>query len=119
MNKKTTAAKLFLISQDHSKDIGLKLLEMLKELDLLDSKELIEEYYNLVHKRSKIAQVMSAKKLNEEQKSEIKAKITKMFGDNLIFIFQIDKSLIDGLKIVVDDNVIDQSIKSDLEELTL
>lgn len=55
--------------------------------------------------------------LEEKQREELKVKLKKMYNKEIIFNEIIDKSIIGGVYVRVGDDVIDQTIKSKLEEM--
>ena len=65
------------------------------------------------------AQVISAYAVNATQKKSIAAVLKKRLGREVTITTQTDKSLLGGVIIRVGDRVIDGSVKSQLEKITL
>ena len=77
-------------------------------------KELVAEERNL-----KNITVASSYKIDKEQLEEIEAALVKRLKAEINISTEIDKTLIGGLKISYDDQVIDLSIKNKLEKLKI
>ena len=75
-------------------------------------KELVAKEKNL-----KNITVASSYRIDKEQLKQIEAALTKRMKAEVSIVTEIDKSLIGGLKISYDDQVIDLSIKNKLEKL--
>ncbi len=63
------------------------------------------------------AHIESAYPLSEEQKDEIKSKLSGNLNKQVIVESSIDKSLIGGLKITVDGHVIDGTIRKNIDDM--
>ena len=61
--------------------------------------------------------VASSYRIDKEQLKQIEAALKKRMKAEVSIVTEIDKSLIGGLKISYDDQVIDLSIKNKLEKL--
>ena len=75
-------------------------------------KELVAKEKNL-----KNITVASSYRIDKEQLKQIEAALAKRMKAEVSIVTEIDKSLIGGLKISYDDQVIDLSIKNKLEKL--
>ena len=75
-------------------------------------KELVAKEKNL-----KNITVASSYRIDKEQLKQIEAALKKRMKAEVSVVTEIDKSLIGGLKISYDDQVIDLSIKNKLEKL--
>ena len=75
-------------------------------------KELVAKEKNL-----KNITVASSYRIDKEQLTQIEAALKKRMKAEVSIVTEIDKSLIGGLKISYDDQVIDLSIKNKLEKL--
>ena len=75
-------------------------------------KELVAKEKNLKNIR-----VASSYRIDKEQLKQIEAALKKRMKAEVSIVTEIDKSLIGGLKISYDDQVIDLSIKNKLEKL--
>jgi F-type H+-transporting ATPase subunit delta len=63
------------------------------------------------------ADVTSAVELAEKDKEALRSSLRKQYGDDLIFSFNVDPSLMGGLRVRVGDRLIDTSIASRLATL--
>lgn len=95
---------LFLLSE--KKRLGL-LAEILQKFD-----ELL-----LLHRNQVMAEVVSASTLAENQLSAIKNNIEKMTSKKVLINSKKDKSLIGGFTVKIEDIIIDNSIRYQLEKL--
>ena len=77
-------------------------------------KELVAKEKNL-----KNITVASSYRIDKEQLKQIEAALKKRMKAEVSIVTEIDKSLIGGLKISYDDQVIDLSIKNKLEKLKI
>ena len=64
-----------------------------------------------------IAQVKSVIPLSEYQANKLTENLEKKFNKKIILKQEIDKSIIGGLYVVVGDEVIDGSVKSQLQQI--
>ena len=65
------------------------------------------------------AQVISAEKMTKAQEEALKQQLKKNLGQDISFEVEVDPELLGGLKVKVGSKVIDSSIKTKLENLTL
>lgn len=63
------------------------------------------------------AVIISAAPLNDRQINDIKEKVEKKFNKTVEISTQIDESLLGGFRIMVDDMVIDYSVKRTLRQM--
>lgn len=89
------------------KDRILYLREKLKQMEEIYLKRINRTY----------AHVKSVVPLNEEQVEKLTKKLENKFNTQIILDQQIDKSIIGGLYIRVGDHIIDDTIKSKLDEM--
>ena len=82
-------------------------------------KECIEEFIDLENmlEKSVAADVYSSVELSDEQKEKLTQKLETKFGKKVLATFEVDKSLIGGIKIVMEDEVLDGSIEKRLKDL--
>ena len=94
-----------------------KLRETENRLRLLE--KVLENFKNLValEKNQKNVTVASSFSLDQDQIERIKAALQKRTGSEINVSAEIDKSLIGGIKISYEDQVIDLSLKNKLEAL--
>ncbi len=92
------------------------LFVLLKErhLNLLD--DIIVEFEHIVRRgpEARVARVISAVPLTEEEKAQVRERLIKRFGGDLEFDFRVDPRILGGLVIKVGDEVIDGSLASKL-----
>jgi F-type H+-transporting ATPase subunit delta len=63
------------------------------------------------------ADITSAIELSEKDKEALRSNLRKQYGEDLIFSFSVDPSLMGGLRVRVGDRLIDTSIASRLAAL--
>lgn len=117
-DQKKTAVEL--IFKDKVQDLTLKLFELLSKKDreslFEDISKNFIELYNL-HKRIIEVGVTSAKELESAQLEALKKNIERTTGKKVEFKAEVDEELIGGLKIRIDDTVVDGSVKFKLNQL--
>ncbi len=101
-------------SEDEVKEIIAKFVANLKKEGLLNkSKEIIAEFKNIYNQEQKIlpVRVISAHKLTKEEKNNLREKLKNKYQVREVELTnQIDPSLQGGFKLIVDENVIDESV---------
>ncbi|MCL2564966.1 MAG: ATP synthase F1 subunit delta [Defluviitaleaceae bacterium] len=95
----------------------LRLLVERGRADILST--VIDEYMKLVDERNNVifAEVVSAEKLSEEQLERIKSMLMSKFKKEIRLEEEIDTSVIAGFKVYIGDNLIDTSIKKDINDM--
>ncbi len=63
------------------------------------------------------AEIVSAVELSDKVKESIRKQLTAEYGENLIFEFRVDPTLLGGFRIRVGDRLIDNSVASRLQAL--
>ena len=71
------------------------------------------------HKGEVTAEVTSAQMLTKAQTDALKKKLKKSLGQDIIFDVKVDETLLGGLRVQVGSRVIDSSLKTKLDNLTL
>jgi len=79
----------------------------------------IDEYIKLVDERNNViqAEVVSAEKLSEVQLDRIKSMLMDKFKKEIRLEEEIDPSVIAGFRVYVGDDLIDTSIKKDIDDI--
>lgn len=93
---------------------------VLKEFgDLAKLPEIEREFYNLerLAKRIKIVEIQTARPLGQAQEQKILEQLNKYIGAQVELKKQIEKKLIGGTVIRIDDEIIDGSVKRTLKDL--
>ncbi len=77
---------------------------------------LIEEFFELkrLHENSIIAEVTSAIPLTEEQKQRLEGKLYASYGKNIVAVYNLDRSILGGMKIEIDGKTLDGSMAKKL-----
>lgn len=113
-----------IINNVFSNQINEKLINFLKVL--IDKKrfyelnEIIEAYSNKVDEIHNIkrVEVVSAVDVSDDKKQKLVEKLQNKLQKTVIANWHTDKSIIGGLVIKIDDDVIDNSLKNKLENLS-
>ncbi len=97
----------------------LKVLEKNKRFSNLAS--IISQFINInSQKRGDVlADVTSADKLNDEQKTNITNQLKNILGDKLSLNFDVDKNIIGGLIVKVGSKMIDTSLINKINKLKI
>ena len=99
---------------------SLKILDYLVDKDrLLHIKEIYEEYSKIYYEKHKklIVTAIFPKELTEAQKEKLTQNLKKLKGKDVVIHYRIDESLIGGGLIRINDEVIDGSIKTQLNSI--
>ena len=116
--------KYEIIDSVFSKQVNDKIINFLK---VLISKKRFQELNNIVQAYSdeldkinniKRAEVISAVELSKEQMQKLTKKLQNKLKKNVVIKSSLDKNIIGGLIIKIDDDVIDNSLKNKLENLS-
>ena len=81
--------------------------------------EIIDEFEKLKDEREGIvrARVVSAEKLAEAEHRRIRLMLMGRFKKNIVLIEEINPSIIAGFKVYVGDDLIDSSVKKDIDDI--
>lgn len=99
---------------------SLKILDYLIDKDrLLHIKEIYEEYSKIYYEKHKklIVTAIFPKELTEAQKEKLTENLKKLKGKDVVIHYRIDENLIGGGLIRINDEVIDGSIKTQLNSI--
>jgi F-type H+-transporting ATPase subunit delta len=123
ISNNSIAEAIYLASKD-SKDEGQffhKVVQFLARKRLLSKwKDILAHLNNIINEEEgRIAvKVSSQRKLNESTKKEIIQSLSKRYGNKTITLDEkLDEKLLGGLKLEVNDEVIDLTIKNKLGKL--
>lgn len=96
----------------------LKLLTDKNKFSIFD--DVLEAYNKLIDSIDNIKRisVTSAVTMPEDAKSRLKQKLEEKLKANVVLDLNINKDIIAGLVIKIDDNIIDMSLKHKLEDLS-
>ena len=99
---------------------SLKILDYLVDKDrLLHIKEIYEEYSKIYYEKHKklIVTAIFPKELTEAEKEKLTENLKKLKGKDVVIHYRIDEKLIGGGLIRINDEVIDGSIKTQLNSI--
>ena len=99
---------------------SLKILDYLVDKDrLLHIKEIYEEYSKIYYEKHKklIVTAIFPKELTEAQKEKLTENLKKLKGKDVVIHYRIDEKLIGGGLIRINDEVIEGSIKTQLNSI--
>lgn len=115
--------RLSVVDEAFEKDFSENIVSFLKILvENGHIKELplfIEEYFELVRIASNrtTATIYSAVELDENQKSALIEKLSKVYAKTVDAVYIVDKKLLGGIKISVDGKTLDGSVDKQLQRL--
>ena len=113
--------KMSLFEKAVSNSMNATLVEVLKvviENDDISLLEDIAKHFTLLSKQKlnvAFVEVVSSDKMNSEQKDNISNSLSELIKKKIDISFDVDKNLIGGLKIKVDDKLYDSSLQTKLE----
>lgn len=111
MNTKEIAAQIYKKSQDKTLDRGEFLLEVLSLCDKDEARKVLKEYQNIMSGNLKIAEIVSAQELDLKIKEKVQKFIEEKFEkSDLIFIFDVDPTILGGFVAKVGDKILDESL---------
>jgi F-type H+-transporting ATPase subunit delta len=120
-NEKMNIVKKIL--SDHSPNIltsnFIKVISHNKRINFLP---IIISRYNTINSEKRgdvIADITSAEVLTDQQKKEIKDQLRSILGEKLSLSFDINKKIIGGLIVKVGSKMIDSSLDSKINKLTI
>lgn len=122
MTAQEIAARLYLQVNnklEKNTDLGLVLISAFGLLQSANLEEVLTQYNKILKKSIEIVEVISAKEIEKTTKSELEGKLVDQFGKNIVILFSIDTSLLGGMIIRNGDNVIDESVKSKIENVKI
>ena len=111
------------ILSDHSPNIitsnFVKVISYNKRINLLP---MIISRYNIINSEKRgdvVANITSAEVLTDQQKNVIKDQLKSILGEKLFLNFNINKKIIGGLIVKVGSKMIDSSLDSKINKLTI
>ncbi|MBY0380233.1 MAG: F0F1 ATP synthase subunit delta [Burkholderiales bacterium] len=105
------------LSSDNDFENFIKLLMQNKRLNCLsDISSLFEKMYQDDKKIAK-AVIESAFAIGEEEKNQLEIILSKKFDKSILVSVKINSALIGGIKIIIDDVVIDASVRGSLDKI--
>ncbi|MGL4997955.1 MAG: ATP synthase F1 subunit delta [Cetobacterium sp.] len=115
--KKETLKKIYTDSTNEGLEVLFYILEKGRVAQI---REIVAEYVKLDYAKNKILNVEAtfALSLSEEQKEKLSKNLENKTGKKIKLVVKVDKSLIGGGIIRIGDEVIDGSIRRQLETLT-
>lgn len=102
--------------QDITNNLLNILLDKDREMLIEDITRHFVNLYNIHHGNLNVS-VTSAYQLEDDQREALVNKLEEVSGKNILLHTRVDESLIGGLKVRIDDTVIDGSVKYKLSQL--
>jgi F-type H+-transporting ATPase subunit delta len=96
----------------------VEVLKVVIENDDISLLKDIAKHFTLLSKQKlnvAFVEVVSSDKMNSEQKDNISNSLSELIKKKIDISFDVDKNLIGGLKIKVDDKLYDSSLQTKLE----
>lgn len=112
---KQTAAELYLMSKNKSIDQTLLILNILKLTQNQDITKILEFYSQMQTGIIKVVQVESASTMSSALKKSVEKIIEEKIGTNSIILYEVTPAIIGGLRIKIDDNMLDESVLGQIE----
>lgn len=80
---------------------------------IIDLQDILEEAGTVAH----TARVTTAVKLSPEERNTLEERLMRQHGENLIFEYDVDPSIIGGVRVRIGDHLIDGSVSGRLSAL--
>lgn len=122
-NPKIDKNEILLMLLSFVQSSNLEVKNFLNLLMVEDRLKILPEIYHLFKekvddfRKAATAVIQSAFPMKEEDKKEFAALLTKKLGKTITVDVEINKDLVGGIKILVNDLVIDASVKGGLEKM--
>ena len=116
-DKKEVIERIF---RDHVSVFSINLIKLLIDKNrILILSMLADHYIALLKKKRNIstAQVITAIEINEDIKYRVKQKLERIFSRTIEIETVVDKEIIAGMIVKIDDKIIDGSIKTKFENM--
>ena len=111
------------ILSDHSANIltsnFIKVISYNKRINFLSEIILRYETINVEKRGDVIADITSAEELSDQQRNGIKDQLRSILGEKLSLNFKIDNKIIGGIIVKVGSKMIDSSLNSKINKLTI
>lgn len=115
---KETAAKIYTLSKESNYDTTLLVLKIIQTLGNENIAEVIKIYEQIKQGKIDIVKVYSSKSLSDKEKQKLETTLIPDFNKP-VFLYFVEKELLGGLKVVVDDYVMDESLVTKINKLKL
>ena len=125
ISNKDIAHAIYLVSKDKTSaelhDINNKIIKFLARKRLLSkSKDILERLGKIINRENEriVAKVLSVKKLKEETKKKLIFFLKKHYkAKEVILIETLNEKLLGGIRVEVDDEIIDLTVKNKIKKL--
>lgn len=119
------ANAIYLVSKDKGKEELLTVFK--KVVDFLNKRRLLARVPDILEKLDKIinfeekkvvVKISSARKLNEKAKKELSLFLEKRYkAKEILFEEKLDEKLLGGMKLEINDEIIDLTVKNKIKKL--
>jgi len=116
-DKKDVTERIF---RDHVSGFSINLIKLLIDKNrILILSMLADHYKALLQKKRNIstAQIITAVEISEDVKYRVKEKLERIFSRTIEIETTVDKEIIAGMIVKIDDKIIDGSIKTKFENM--
>ena len=119
------AHAIYLVSKDKGDtelpDIYKKVVKFLADRGLIPkSRDILERLDKIINQKKEriVVKILSAKKLKEESKKEITNFLKRRYGAKEVVMKEIlDEKLLGGIRIEINDEIIDLTVKDEIKKL--
>jgi F-type H+-transporting ATPase subunit delta len=119
------ARAIYLVSRDKTNtelhDIDKKVVKFLARRRLLSkSRDILERLSKIINYENEriVVKVSSPKKLKEESKKELTLLLKKRYGAReIVLVETLDEKLLGGIRVEVNDEIIDLTVKNKIKKL--
>ncbi len=108
-----------IVHKDHNQILDNFVKVLAENNDLRIFEQIVEEFHRLEleKKGKKLAEVTSARPINRENEHAIVEELNKFVKKDVELKKKVDENLIGGVVIQMDDQMIDATVKANLEKL--
>ena len=111
-----------ILSNHTANDLTYKFIQVIAHNKRINFLPVIISRYNVINSERRgdvIVHITSAEKMNDQQKNGIKDQLRSILGEKLSLNFKIDNKIIGGLIVKVGSKMIDSSLNSKINKLTI
>ena len=120
--KTSIGVQLYLLNKDDTLshfEKSVKINILLSDLNPKLKNKAYEEYELLKEEKLKIAILKSAQKLNTTAVKKVQKNLEEQKGAQVVIIEEIDTSLLGGFLVEIDDNVLDLSVRKEIDDIEI
>lgn len=115
---KETAAQLYMLSKQKEYDPVLLFFSIVKLTEHAPLEETLQLYKKAVYGEIIAAHIVSAREIKEKDFNLIQTRLSEVLNKEVIAYPTVDKTLLGGIRVEIDDYVLDDSLISKIMEFS-